>query len=238
MAQIDISPPVERFEQSDAIRDYIFPIVSVRQSRSGLEFNLLGTAFFIGSRGFALTAKHVVDRRENETLAGLFAPPLGGWVAFEIIKREVHVTEDVGLVQLAGGPWRSFFQLSNSTEQASCRYRLFGYPDDTSYELTHGVQVAVRPDLVYNEGYVRRRFTGSLPSIFGKSFYELSQVAGGGASGAPVCKFTSPRWDVIGIYAGEKLNDRATSVSYAVREESFRYWKPSTLGETLLAESN
>jgi hypothetical protein len=100
-----------------------------------------------------------------------------------------------------------------------------------------GNQVVVRPDLVYNEGYVRRRYTGELPAIYGTSFFELSEVAGTGASGAPVCKITAPAWDVIGIYVGEKINDRATSVSYAVRVESFRSWVPEILGKSVLDES-
>lgn len=104
----------------------------------------------------------------------------------------------------------------------------------------------MRPDLVYNEGYIRRRYTGELPVIFGRSFYELSEVAGSGSSGAPICKlnisplfgFIKPSaWDVIGIYVGEKINDRGTSVSYAVREDAFRHWSPEILGKSVLEES-
>ncbi len=127
--------------------------------------------------------------------------------------------------------------MSNSFENAACKYRLFGYPDDTTFELVVGNQVTMRPDLIYNEGYIRRRYTGNLPVIQGTSFFELSEIAGTGASGAPVFKFTHPVWEVIGIYTGEKINDRATSVSYAVREEAFRDWKPDILGRSILEES-
>ena len=106
-----------------------------------------------------------------------------------------------------------------------------------SYELVSENQAIIRPDLVYNEGDIRRRYSGSLPTTQGTSFFELSEAAGIGASGAPVCKNTAPGWDVIGIYVGEKLNDRATSVSYAVREEIFRDWAPQILGNSVLAES-
>lgn len=98
-------------------------------------------------------------------------------------------------------------------------------------------QAIIRPDLVYNEGYIRRRYTGSIPALWGSSFYELSEVAGAGSSGAPISKPTAPIWEVIGIYVGEKVNDRATSVSYAVREDSFRDWKPTILGKSVLEES-
>ena len=226
------------FKQSDAIRDFVFPIATVAPSEEGAAVKrVLGSAFVIGKRGFALTAKHVISGHDSERLAGVFALPNGEWWGFEITSRDEHPTEDVALVHLSDGPWRSFFRLSNTFENSSCKYRLFGYPDDTTFELHEGTRAIVRPDLVYNEGYIRRRFTGSLPAIRGNSFFELSQVAGSGASGAPICKFTAPAWDVIVIYVGEKTNDRATSVSYAVREESFRDWVPPSLGRSVLEES-
>lgn len=226
------------FKQSDAIRDYVFPIASaeMRGDRIAVK-QVLGTAFLIGSQGFALTAKHVIACSEAERLIAIFALQSGGWFGYEITAREVHSTEDVALVKLDGTPWKSFFRLSNSVEHASCKYRLWGYPNDTTFELMVSNQAVVRPDLIYNEGYIRRRFTGELPAIQGTSFFELSEVAGTGASGAPVCKITAPVWEVIGIYVGEKINDRATSVSYAVREDSFRSWVPGILGKTILDES-
>ena len=226
------------FIQSDAIRDFVFPIASVTSSEKGVEVKrVLGSAFVIGNRGFALTAKHVVLNQRSEALAGIFASHTDGWIGIEIMSREEHPTEDVAIVRLNGGPWRSFFRLSGTSESASCKYRMFGYPDDTTFELCNGNRAIIRPDLVYNEGYVRRRYSGELPVLLGKSFFELSQVAGSGASGAPVCKITAPIWNVIGVYVGEKINDRATSVSYAVREESFRDWVPISLGNTVAEES-
>lgn len=226
------------FKQSDAIRDYIFPIASVEFQGDGIKLKrVLRTAFLIGSQGFALTAKHVIAGSEAERLAAIFALQSGGWFGYEVTAREAHSTEDVALVKLDGAPWKSFFRLSNSMEYSACKYRLFGYPDDATFELVKDNQAVVRPDLVYNEGYVRRRYTGQLPAIQGTSFFELSEVAGTGASGAPVFKFTAPVWDVIGIYVGERVNDRATSVSYAVREESFRSWIPEILGKSVLEES-
>lgn len=226
------------FKQSGAIRDYIFPIASAEKIGNEITIKrILGTGFLIGSQGFALTAKHVIAGSENEALIAIFALQTGGWFAYEITARESYSSEDVALIKLDGGTWTSFFRLSNSTEHASCKYRLFGYPDDATFELIAGNRAVTRPDLVYNEGYIRRRYTGELPAIKGTSFFELSEIAGTGASGAPVCKITAPIWEVIGIYVGEKINDRATSVSYAVREEAFRNWIPEILGKSVLEES-
>ncbi len=226
------------FTQSDRIRDYVFPIATAERKSSRIVVKrILGSDFLIGNRGFALTAKHVIRGSEAEHLIAIFALSTGGWFSYEVMSREMHPEEDVALVKLSGGPWRSFFRLSNTAEYSSCKYRLFGYPDDTTYECTERGNVVIRPDLIYNEGYIRRRFNGELPLILGCSFFELSEVAGKGCSGAPVFKFTRPEWDVIGIYVGEKLNDRATCVSYAVREKAFREWEPNILGVSVLEES-
>jgi hypothetical protein len=228
------------FIQSDAIRDYVLPIASAEIIDGKTKLTILGSAFLIGSQGFALTARHVILNSENAKLIAMFTPQSGGWFAVDITAREMHPSEDVALVELDeidGTSWKSFFRLSNSFENASCKYRLWGYPDDATFELIANNQVLIRPDLVYNEGYIRRRYTGAVPAIRGTSFFELSEIAGTGASGGPVYKFTKPVWDVIGVYVGEKINDRGTSVSYAVREEAFRNWEPTILGKSILAES-
>ncbi|MBT9161107.1 MAG: hypothetical protein DDT27_01383 [Dehalococcoidia bacterium] len=226
------------FTQSDNIRDFVFPLATARRVGNAIELvRFLGTAFVIGNRGFALTARHVIAGAVEHPMIGVFALPDGGWFSVGIAAVESHPSEDVAVVQLEGGPWRSFFRLAGTNENSSARYRLFGYPDDATYELVDSGQVTPRPDLVYNEGYFRRRFTGRLLGIDGSAFFELSQVAGSGASGAPVCKFSAPAWEVMGVYVGEKLNDRATSVSYAVREDAFRDWTPNVLGTTVMAES-
>ncbi len=65
----------------------------------------------------------------------------------------------------------------------------------------------------------------------------MSEVAGPGCSGSPIFKFGTGIWNVIGMYMGDKINDRATSVSYAVREDAFRDWVPLILGVSMLVES-
>lgn len=117
------------------------------------------------------------------------------------------------------------------------KYRMFGYPEDATYEIVSGSTAIPRPDLIYVEGYIRRRTNHEIPSLIGRSFFELSDVAGQGCSGSPIFKFSQPVWEVVGVYVGEKINDRATSVAYAVREDSFRDWTPAILGTSVLSES-
>ena len=221
-----------------------------------------GTAFLIGNRGFALTAKHVIAGK-SKPLAALTMAEAGGWTWNKIVASEMHPSEDVAIIKLNASSCRSGFQLSSSVEMASSRYRIYGYPGDaTRFETARGEF----PDLVYTEGYIRRRYSASLypsaePSatagtsqvtealqISGTGFFELSQIAGTGTSGEPVFDLADPM-QVIGIYSAEKHTPHViqmggqpvtqlTSVSYAVRDDAFRNWKPAMLGgKTVLEES-
>jgi len=226
------------FTQSDEIRDYVFPIATVSSGKGRLSFKMfLGTGFLIGNRGLGMTAAHVVQKFKNETVIAMFASDSGGWLDIPIIHSEIHAHEDVAIIKVKGDSWKSFFRLSNTWEGSSMRYRMFGYPEDATYEIVSGGSALPRPDLIYAEGYIRRRTNHEIPNMIGKRFFELSDIAGPGCSGSPVFKFTTPVWEVVGIYVGEKINDRATSVAYAVREESFREWAPQMLGTSILAES-
>lgn len=215
-----------------------------------------GTAFHIGNHGYALTAKHVVAGRPKP-LSALTMAMEGGWTAVNVVASESHPTEDVAILKLGPGSCKAGFQLSNSIEMASARYRIYGYPGDaTRIEIASGEF----PDLVYTEGYIRRRYSASLhapaasmPStgsalVSGTSFFELSQIAGLGTSGAPVFSLADSM-EVIGIYSAEKHTPHViatgdkhitqlTSVSYAIRDDAFRNWKPAMLGgKTVLEES-
>jgi hypothetical protein len=225
------------FKQSDAIRDYVFPLVTTKNEMGGLSLkHFLGTGFLIGDRGFGMTAAHIVQKFAGENVAALFASG-SSWLAVPVIHTQMHATEDVALLKVEGDSWKSFFRLSNTHEGSSMKYRMFGYPEDVTYEIVSGDQATFRPDLIYTEGYIRRRTNHEIPKMIGKSFFELSDIAGPGCSGSPVFKFTKPIWDVVGIYVGEKINGRATSVAFAVREESFRNWAPGILGTSVLSES-
>lgn len=226
------------FVQADYIRDYVFPLAVIPVNHQGAlkVERILGTAFLIGRRGFALTARYVLESTEGKRVVGMFALPDGSWKTFDVQAMEKHPSLDVALVQLEGDSWNSIFHLRNGWAGATTRYRCFGYPDDATFELNQNRSVLVRPDLVYTEGYIRRRFPHSLPSTVGDLFLELSDVAGTGCSGAPVSEMGT-NWNVVGIYVCEKLNDRGTSVAYAVMEEAFRDWTPSMLGRSVLQES-
>ena len=120
------------------------------------------------------------------------------------------------------------------------RSRRGRHPDDVAREIVVDNVVVPRPDLVYAEGYVRRRMSNpKLPKIKGTGLFELSDPGGVGCSGGPVFKRRGPRgdWPLIGVYVGEHLNDDGVFVGYAAMEERFRDWSPAWLQRSVLAES-
>ncbi len=234
------------FAQSDdQIRDFIFPLLLVEADGLNLRYRgLLGTGFFVGAAGIAITAGHVgqnvLDLAASTSdprrgVAGAFVTETGGWWSIQAVGAEIHPTEDIAVLQMdfEQQTWKpSFMRMAGTVENASCSYQQWAYPEDVLYDIVEGGQSQERPDLVYIEGYIRRRMTGiSLPAIQGQNFYELSTSAGPGASGSPIIlkHRRTASWNVIGVYVGERLGDGGVQVGYAAREEDFRDWTPQLL---------
>jgi len=226
------------FKQSDRIRDYVFPLCIAAKSKDGIEFKkFLGSGFLIGKNSFAITAAHVLDDVEGDVYA-MFIDDKNQWLAFDICDKEMHPEEDVALIKINYQPLNSFFCLNNVHETQGLEYRQFAYPDDMMYELEAFGRATGRPDMIYLQGYIRRRTNHPIPYMRGESFFELSQIGGAGCSGSPIFKIDQLKnWRVVGVYVGERLNDRGTSVSYAVREDAIRDWIPAILGHSLLIEA-
>ncbi len=207
--------------------------------------DLLGSAFLIGRRGFALTASHVFPRETGLFIAGLFVGSNETWCAHLLSDIERHATADVSIFRLPQVSHGSPLRLRNQWEGSSCNYKQFGYPADVLNDLIDHSRsrVTPRPDLIYVQGYVRRRvsFELSVPNVIGSKFFEVSELAGPGCSGGPLFVANNDVWDVIGIYAAEKKTETCDTVltyAYATREDAFRDWKPKMLsGRTVLEES-
>jgi hypothetical protein len=253
---VDLAP----FVQSDSIRDYVFPIAEVSMQGAVTHMECFrGTGFFLGGRNFALTAGHVVKDPKHQLVAFLIQNDQ--WILFDIDASTIarHPTEDLAVIAVEppspSTSWRSIVKdIDDEKVHGSDHYYLFGYPEDAAYELVdESDQVRVRPDLVYSEGHVRRRVVNvPMRGIHGSSFLELSGVAGGGCSGSPVFALPSPMslvtaalrgvpppsWFLRGVYVGERLTDRATSVGYAIPLDALASWAPDLLGRSLKEEAN
>lgn len=235
-------------EQRDFIRDFVFPLAFIQNDGSGSFHDFVGTAFVIGTRGYALTAAHVLNARPppGASLQAMFVDVDGKWAGKCLVSAEVHPKQDVGLLRLAplsatdpSQKWRSPFRLRNRWEGSACRYDQWGYPSHALFDSdSPGPNDLPRPELIFASGYVRRRVAQKVGSkMKGNSFYELSERAGSGCSGGPVYINNGGIYDVIGIYTGERVWPDGVSYAYATNEECFRHWNPPNLEKTVLEES-
>jgi hypothetical protein len=239
------------FNQTGAIQDYVFPLCKATKDINTKQYaykELIGTGFLIGNNGYALTAAHVIDqlledkKSDEDVIVGLFQSD-SEWNVFEILQHEKHPTEDVGIIRIQGENWKSFLTVTDLPQNSACEYHCWGYPHEIAKELRKLDENALdRPELVYTQGYIRRRISRELyPTLIyrGVQFYEVSETIGGGASGGPIIKkivisIGKPVWQVIGIYIGER-EDR--NIGYAVRAEAFANWVPTILKKRIIEEA-
>lgn len=189
---------------SPALRDVVLPVVTIDPGADGVWLQrFLGSAFLIGSRGYALTAAHVIPA-EGDGLAVLAADD-AGWRAHLVEGWEAHPTEDVAVLKVAGPLTPSWMSLAGSWEGQSLPYRSWGYPASVMYEIVDNGLARPRPDLVYTQGYIRRRVSSPLPGLVGSQFFELSESVGCGCSGGPVLRMDAgTRWLVVGVYVAQR----------------------------------
>jgi hypothetical protein len=239
--------PQPETPQTGDIVWHVFPLALAQTNGESRIFaRFLGTAFFTGDRGYALTAAHIIPSEvpSDHVLVAMFNAD-GAWQTYDLDGQpDRHPTHDLALVKVTGAFWKTFLLLDSSWQGSSCRYSSWGYPEDVANEIEVAGQVSPRPDLVYTSGYIRRRVTDvQIPAICGTALFELSEVAGGGCSGSPVIRQPRPgesqsHWNVIGVYVGERIRaEEATAVGYALRLADLRGWTPSGLGHSLLDES-
>ncbi|MFD4630265.1 serine protease [Streptomyces sp. NPDC058284] len=206
----------------ERVANFVVPVVRVERLPDQVKYvGLAGTAFLLeGTGGLAMTARHVADALVLGEAAVLFIGNDGSWQPAAIQAIHKHPTQDVAVLRLEPGDYPSPFTLSRTDEHASLHYTLWGYPDAVLYEIVGpDDRVLQRPDLVYSEGYIRRRVSRTLPAVQGDRFFELSTVSGGGCSGAPVISGRiGDHWKVIGVYVGQcRSHTSDLAVGYAVR---------------------
>ncbi|MHB8370177.1 MAG: S1 family peptidase [Leptospirales bacterium] len=202
------------FIQGKKVRDYIFQIIEI-QPGNNLPI-LLGTAFLIGCNGYAITAGHVVTKYVGKIIFGMFAREDCSWVYPPISIVQINDNADIALLKILSGRWMSPHTIIDSRSiHAGIKYCSFGYPDDSAYDIVIDGKSFIRPDLVFTNGYIRRRIQGSIPSIKGNMFFELSDIAGPGYSGSPVFREGILN-EVIGIYVLDKASSSGVAVSYAL----------------------
>jgi len=241
----------KRFTPTDDLTSVIIPLMRATytdDSKKVIQItNLYGTAFLIGKQGFALTAGHVID----QLLEGLDPEKDAiithihnkhGLFPFGISRFERHPKQDIGIIKLNYDIFDSWLQIDPVKQYAGMDYHGWGYPIETANEkgkLVEGHPPS--PSMIFTKGYIRRTINREIyPTMiyFGNAYYEVSELGGGGYSGAPIININSiraPKWKVMGVYVGEKSD--APAVGYVIRSDSFYDWIPEILGCSVLDES-
>jgi Trypsin-like peptidase domain len=212
------------------MRDLIVPVIEVdRQGEELVYKQLLGTAFSVAGAEFLLTASHVVEKAHDKIALQVIDDQWWS-VGLDLVAK--HPTEDVAILRphWTARPSESL-RVTASKEYGSCHYHVWGYPDDVLYDHgfvnPSGVSSQL-PDLVFSAGHIRRRFSGSIPSLFGRAFYELSEVAGSGCSGGPLIHgHRKPYGSAFGVYLGERISQQGPitrEIGYGVRLDEITDW--------------
>ena len=221
-------------------------VVAVGSIGEDDNFELEGTAFLIGNRGFMLTAAHVAEvviAKANPIAIFLNHARTPSLV--RIVGCECHPTEDVAVLKLTDGAWASIHDLSPERQFGSAEVMMWAYPETVAREHQntvppdHPEAATVRPDLIYFQGYIRRRIDREFPVgiLRGSAFYEVSQIGGACASGAPVTiRKPGQQWKVIGVYVGEQTSDARREIGIVVRSDAFLDWAPAILGNAISVE--
>jgi Trypsin-like peptidase domain len=211
-------------QRPDLLVDWIFPLVAMA-SEDPPRVRPVGTGFLLRGRdGLGLTARHVADDMVSSGAVALFRDNAGDWITKPVSLVARHPSDDLAVVQVQGVERDSGLFLSSASEGQTAHYSAWGYPLGIMHELPEEGIAKPRPDLVFSEGHIRRRVTDvSFPGLHGRKLYELSNVAGAGFSGAPICIRQPGRdvFEVIGVYIGESYSksDRL-SLAYAVRNDA------------------
>lgn len=221
-------------------RDCILPLIEMSLHEDGFDYESFhGTCFLIGSDGYAITNLHLLGVRKGNEL-GVLIVENGLWRAHIVEATETHPVEDIAILKLRGMKYKSFLKISTRSEYSPCKYKQLSYPEDVESELVIDNRVVHRPDLIYLEGYIRRRMSNMEIPLKGSDFYELSEPGSTGCSGSPVIDMRGGEiWDVIGVYCGNKtsaLNGNISGVRHAVRSDAICDWKPSILNKKISDE--
>jgi hypothetical protein len=233
-------------KRSNNVSDFVLAICDLKFNEDGSldkeNCQLIGTCFLIGSRGYALTAAHVLEQMTLRFAHVLFSKG-GDWDASLIERYEIHPTEDIGILQLdLPRPIASPITFAETDPYPNAEYSMWAHPEEVAYEFKYHNKpidfLDFRPSPVYFKGYLGRKIDYSPNPSYGpskgSSFYEVSEIAGACSSGSPLSTLDDP-YAVFAIYAGEERAGR--KCGYAANLTKVIKWVPQMLGKTIVQES-
>jgi hypothetical protein len=234
------------------ISDSVFALAEINgEERDGdiilnKDSRLIGTGFFFGKRGYFCTASHIFDGVDIKKVWGFFTNKSNKFYLNNIENLEINPKYDIAIAKLKDFEFHSFepwLNFSYTKPNSALNYDMWSYPNLIAEKraefLMPNSSISFLPELIFQTGYVRRRFSQEIPYNYfkGDKFIELSEIGGSCASGAPIIEShtKSTKWQVCGVYLGEET--ATLKVGYGVPVDAFGDWSPACLGRSLRDES-
>ncbi len=249
--------------QTEFLESYITPVCRFEIiSGTAIIRDFFGTAFFIGSRGIFMTARHVIDAgnsavQEKSGFLGVCRrnSQSNQSVAIRIINSEAADPPYDICVGTVGEHVQSDIQLANITVNVWREVASFGFPSTAQNRSNNEFWMYGRGF----RGYVHREISkGQIPGPPHPNAFETSFSMAQGLSGAPLFISIPPKIIAIGICVGinrgesteyifEEIQDngnifkeqRIKVEEYGIAHDlrPLLNWKPSNLGGLSLAEA-
>ena len=244
--------------------DYIFPICELYLNEANKKFKIKhfhGSGFFIGTKGYFLSAKHVISVGDFQNIKpksvfGAILQNVEGnkrnRFTKNILQLEEHPKFDIVLGKIEHTP-PGFFSSKNQDAYGWEDVHCFGYPED----LNKNHEQLYSFGSQFLKGYIMRRLSEEeLPYLNIPPSYELNFPIPKGVSGAPIFR-TGEIKSLLGVALAshdsvlaqyetievidknEKFTEKTvkvTQLGVAARMYEIREWQPTILNGAKLQD--
>lgn len=244
--------------------DYVFPICELYPNEANNKFKIRhfhGSGFFIGTEGYFLSAKHLINNEDfktadSKTVFGAILQDVQdnrlNRFTKNIMQIEEHPEYDVVIGKIDHTP-PGFFSSDNQDAYGWEDVHCFGYPENLNKNheqlYTFGSQ--------FLKGYIMRRVSqDDIPLLNIPPSYELNFPIPKGVSGSPIFRIGQvksllgialsshdsvlARYESTDVVNGnEKYSEKivqVTQLGIAARVHEIRAWKPSILNGSELKD--
>lgn len=216
--------------REDLLQDHVVPICSaVVSERQAVLRRLLGTAFFINSRGVFLTARHILDKISHAENSGVQCglivkaadAPMRSQFASLQTWENAPAPYDIA-IGVVNCPTRSWFSIAESTHASPWMdVATLGYPETALNSTLGNFKIHIRA----HKGYIQRIVDPNEIDLIRPhpTCYELNFPVMLGMSGAPLFVSLPDLQALIGLCVGSYGSEIVDYESVEVSDDGKEY---------------